>query len=120
MGVRRGNAFVVVAVVVTLPFLDRPIALPLLARLWHRSGPTKTTLAREMVELIAAAVPNRTMHVVGDSSYICTELRQLPPNVTLTGPLRSHAGFWHVHPCGERHGLVGDLDDRFQGIRDSE
>ncbi|HEX2773479.1 MAG TPA: hypothetical protein VHN18_13755, partial [Micromonosporaceae bacterium] len=27
-----------------------------------------------------------------------TELRRLPPQVTLTGPLRSNASLWHVHP----------------------
>jgi hypothetical protein len=50
----RGNTFVVAAVVVTLPFLDRPIALPVLARLWRKGGPAKTVLARELVETIAA------------------------------------------------------------------
>jgi DDE superfamily endonuclease len=93
----RGNSFVVAAVVVTLPFLDRPIALPVLARLWRKGGPTKTTLAREMVELLAA-VAGRTVHVVGDGAYIYTELRQLPPTVTLTGPMPRHASLWHVHP----------------------
>ena len=39
----RGNTFVVAAIVVEVPFLDRPIALPVLARLWRPTGPTKTT-----------------------------------------------------------------------------
>jgi hypothetical protein len=93
----RGNTFVVAAVVVTLPFLDRPIALPVLTRQWRKGGPTKTMLAREMVEILAAAA-GRAVHVVGDGAYLCTELRPLPPNVTLTGPLRSEASLWHVHP----------------------
>jgi len=33
----RGNTFVVAAVVVMLPFLDRPVALPVLVRLWRKS-----------------------------------------------------------------------------------
>src|SRR4029453_17409619 len=37
----RGNTFVVAAVVVELPFLDRTVALPVLARLWGRAGPPK-------------------------------------------------------------------------------
>ena len=94
----RGNTFVVAAVVVTLPFLDRPIALPVLARLWRRDGPTKTVLARELIETIAAAARGRPVHVVGDGAYLCTELRRLPPQVTLTGPLRNNASLWHVHP----------------------
>jgi hypothetical protein len=94
----RGDTFVVAAVVVTLPFLDRPIALPVLARLWREGGPAKTVLARELVETIAANARGRTVHVVADGAYLCTELRQLPPNVTLTGPLRSNASLWHIHP----------------------
>jgi hypothetical protein len=94
----RGNTFVVAAVVVILPFLDRPIALPVLARLWRKGGPPKTVLARELIEVIAAATRGRGVHVVGDGAYLCTELRQLPPHVTLTGPLRSNASLWHVHP----------------------
>jgi hypothetical protein len=78
----RGNTFVVAAVVVTLPFLDRPIALPVLARLWRKGGPAKTVLARELIEMIAAAARGRGVHVVGDGAYLCTELRRLPTNVT--------------------------------------
>jgi hypothetical protein len=62
----RGNIFVVAAVVVTLPFLDRPIALPVLARLWRIGGPAKTVLARELIELIAGSTRGRDVHVVGD------------------------------------------------------
>jgi DDE superfamily endonuclease len=94
----RGNTFVVAAVVVRLPFLDRPVALPILARLWRKGGPAKTVLARELVEVIAAAIRGRMVHVIADGAYLCTELRRLPPNVTLTGPLRSNASLWHVHP----------------------
>jgi hypothetical protein len=94
----RGNTFVIAAVVVTLPFLDRPVALPVLARLWRKGGPAKTVIARELVEVIAAATSGRGVHVVADGAYLCTELRRLPPNVTLTGPLRSNASLWHVHP----------------------
>jgi hypothetical protein len=94
----RGNTFVVAAVVVSLPFLGRPVALPVLARLWRKGGLAKTVMARELVETIAAHTRGRTVHVVADGAYLCTELRRLPSNVTLTGPLRSNAGLWHVHP----------------------
>jgi hypothetical protein len=50
----RGNTFVVAAVVVTLPFLDRPVALPVLTRLWRKGGPAKTVLARQPVSWHAA------------------------------------------------------------------
>jgi hypothetical protein len=94
----RGNTFVVAAVVVMLPFLDRPVALPVLARLWRKGGPAKTVLARELVEAIATHTRGRGVHVVADGAYLCTELRRLPPHVTLTGPLRSNASLWHIHP----------------------
>lgn len=94
----RGNTFVVAAVVVMLPFLDRPVALPVLTRLWRKDGPAKTVLARQLVEAIAAATRGRGVHVVGDGAYLCTEMRRLPPHVTLTGPLRSNASLWRVHP----------------------
>jgi hypothetical protein len=94
----RGNTFAVAAAVVMLPFLDRPVALPVLARLWRKGGPTKTVLARELVEVIAAHSRGRTVHVVADGVYLCTELRRLPANVTLTGPLRGNTSLWHAHP----------------------
>lgn len=93
----RGSTFVVAAIVVTLPFPDRPIALPVLARLWRPSGPTKTTLAREMIILIATSRRDRTVHVIADSAYICKTLKRLPTNVTVTGPLPRHAALWDTH-----------------------
>jgi DDE superfamily endonuclease len=100
--VSRGNSFVVAAVVVELPFLDRPVALPVLVRLWRKNGPTKTALAHQLIDIIAAAAATRTVHVVADANYICTELRNLPGRATLTGPLPRRASLWRVHR---------DLDD---------
>jgi DDE superfamily endonuclease len=95
----RGNTFVIAAVIAELPFLRRPVALPVAARLWRRGGPAKTALARELIELVAAAPAcRRTVHVVADSAYICTELRRLPAGVTLTGPMPRHASLYDVHP----------------------
>jgi hypothetical protein len=94
----RGNCFVVAAVVVELPFLDRPVALPVLARLWRKGGPTKAMLAHDLIDKLRAATAGRTLHVVADGTYVCHELRDLPRQVTLTGPMPRHAGLWHVHP----------------------
>jgi SRSO17 transposase len=93
----RGTTFVV-AIVVDLPFLDRPIALPVLFRLWRPGGATKPALARELIRLVAAVRSDRRIHVVADGAYLCKTLRHLPPNVTLTGPLPRHAALWDVHP----------------------
>ncbi|MGO4616836.1 transposase [Nocardia sp. 2YAB30] len=94
----RGTTFVVAAVVVALPFAERPIALPVLFRLWRPGGPTKTVLARELITRIAAARPDRVIDVVADSAYVCSTLRRLPMNVTLTGPLPRNAALFEVHP----------------------
>ena len=98
--ISRGNTFVIAAVIAELPFLRRPVALPVAARLWRRGGPARTALARELIELIAAAPAcrGRIVHVAADTAYICTELRGLPAGVTLTGPLPRHASLYEVHP----------------------
>ena len=90
----------IAAVIAELPFLRLRVALPVAARLWRRGGPARTALARELIELMAAAPAcrGRTVHVAADSAYICTELRRLPAGVTLTGPLPRHASLYEVHP----------------------
>jgi hypothetical protein len=96
----RGNTFVVAAVVVSLPFLDRPAALPVAARLWRKGGPARTELARELIGLVAAspACRGRAVHVIADGGYSCSALRFLPAGVTLTAPLPRHACLYEVHP----------------------
>lgn len=98
----RGNCFVVAAVVVELPFADRPVALPVLMRLWRKGGPTKTVLAHDLIDKLAAGCGGRALHVVADSTYICNQLRHLPAQVTLTGPMPCHAALWHLHPDLDR------------------
>jgi hypothetical protein len=93
-----GNTFVVAAAVVTPPFLTRPVALPVACRLWRPGGPTKTTMAHELINMIAGACPGRIIHVVADGAYACAELRHLPSRVTLTTLLPRHAALWQVHP----------------------
>jgi len=93
----HGTTFVIAAIVLELPFLERPIALPVLARLWRPGGPTKTALARQLIGVIAAARRDRRFHVVADGAYLCTALRHLPTNVTLTGPLPRNAALCEVH-----------------------
>src|SRR4030095_9031724 len=57
-----GNCWVVAGIVVHLPFLSRPVCLPVLARLWRPRHTGKIAHARELAELIAARYPNRTVH----------------------------------------------------------
>ena len=54
-----GNCWVVAGIIVQLPFLSRPVCLPVLARLWRPRHTGKIAHARELAELIAARYPDR-------------------------------------------------------------
>lgn len=99
-----GTCFVVVGIVVELPFLDRPVCLPVLARLWRPKGVSKAVLACQMVSAIvtrlAAGQPGRVVHVVADAHYAGADGaptrralvgRGLPDGVSLTSRLRRNA-----------------------------
>jgi SRSO17 transposase len=106
-----GNCFVVAAILIWLPFRSRPISLPVLTRLYRpgtpgtgrhnqraRRGPgkaTKPALARQMINLIAAAIGDRRIHVVADAGYATSDMRYLPAHVTYTTRARSNAAFRH-------------------------
>jgi len=82
-----GNCFVTVGIVVALPFCSRTWCLPVLARLHlpgKGAGPSKVTVAAELVALLAAAFPGRQLHVVADAACHGPALRALPANVTWT------------------------------------
>jgi hypothetical protein len=83
-----GNCWVVAGIVVELPFLSRPVCLPVLARLWRPRRTGKIAYAREMAELIAARYPDRRVHVVGDAAYVGEHLRGLQGQVTWTSRLK--------------------------------
>jgi hypothetical protein len=103
-----GTCFVVVGIVVSLPFLDRPVCLPVLARLWRPRGVSKAVLACQMVSAIVARLaagstagsPGRTVHVVADAHYAGADGaptrralvgRGLPDGISLTSRLRRNA-----------------------------
>ncbi len=104
-----GNNWVIAAIVVTLPFLTRPVALPVLARLVHKdlkpAPASRLTLARQMTCALAAALPGRDVHVVADAAYAGKDLRRLPATVTWTTRLRRDAAL-HELP-GPRTGKRG-------------
>jgi hypothetical protein len=83
-----GNCWVVAGIVVGLPFLSRPVCLPVLARLWRPRRTGKIAYAREMTELIAARYPHRRVHVVGDAAYVGEHLRGLQDQITWTSRLK--------------------------------
>jgi len=71
-----------------LPFVSRPVCLPVLARLWHPRQTGKLAHARTMVELIAARHPDRTVHAVGDAAYLGDHLRGPDRQITWTSRLK--------------------------------
>ena len=72
----------------SLPFLSRPVCLPVLARLWRPRHTGKIAHARELAELIAARYPDRMVHVVGDAAYVGERLRDLDDRITWTSRLK--------------------------------
>jgi hypothetical protein len=64
-----GNTWVAAAVLVRLPMVRRPVAIPVLAKLVIKDtmSASRLWLARRMAEQIAAALPGRRIHVVADS-----------------------------------------------------
>jgi len=95
-----GNNWVILAIVVHLAFLDRPVALPVGFALVRKAsdGSSRLALARQLVEALAAALPGRMLHVVADSAYAGKVLRGLPDSVTWTTRLRSNASLYELAP----------------------
>ncbi|MHB1549308.1 MAG: transposase, partial [Acidimicrobiales bacterium] len=90
----------IAAIVVRMPFLDRPVALPVgFALVLKNSGDSsRLVLARRLVEALAVALPTRSIEVVADSAYAGRVLRGLPENVTWTTRLRSNAALYRLAP----------------------
>jgi DDE superfamily endonuclease len=95
-----GNNWVVAAVLVRLPALSRPVAIPVLAKLVIKdtASASRLWLARRMATAIAAALPGRDIHVVADSAYAGGELKKLPARVTWTTRLRKDAALHSLPP----------------------
>jgi SRSO17 transposase len=98
-GIGRGNCFVVVGLVITVPFLTRAICLPVLFRLHiPKSGTSKPDAARTLVGLLARAFPERTIDVVADAAYRGQAWRTLPSNTTFTTRLAANAVLYALPP----------------------
>jgi hypothetical protein len=101
-----GHRWVIVGVVVTLPFLTRPVCLPVACRRWAGKGtPSTVDLARDLVTTIADRLPDRRIHVVADAAYHGRQLRDLPEHVTWTTRLPRNAALYDRAP--ERTGKRG-------------
>ena len=98
-----GNSWVVAGVLVELPFLGRPVCLPVLFRLWRpRQGPTQVELAAELVRLVALRYPKRRLVVLADGAYAGKALAPagLAENVCLV--LRARRDIRLVEPAAPR------------------
>jgi SRSO17 transposase len=115
-----GNNWVVVAIIVTLPFLSRPVALPVLAALAVKGGRSKPDLARDLVDLIAERFPSRDVHIVADAAYGCSAFIGLGEGMTMTTRVKANAVFSQFAPSrtgkrgrprlkGERIGTPADI-----------
>jgi hypothetical protein len=99
-GIGRGNCFVVLGLVMTVPFLARAICLPVLFRLHiPKSGVSKPDAARALVGLLARAFPQRRIHVVADAAYRGPAWRTLPHNTTFTTRLAANAMLYALPPA---------------------
>ena len=96
-----GNNWVAAGIVVRLPMVSRPVAIPVLAKLVIKgtSSSSRLWLARRMAEAIAGALPGRAIHVVADSAYAGGELKKLPPAITWTTRLRKDAALHGLPPA---------------------
>jgi hypothetical protein len=95
-----GNNWVIAAIVVKLPAVRRPVAIPVLAKLVIKNtgSASRLWLGRRMTEMLAGALPGRDIHVVADSAYAGGELKKLPPQVTWTTRLRKDAALHGLPP----------------------
>ncbi len=107
-----GNNWVILTLVVRLPFMKRAVSLAVLTRLWQpdpdakaqkKNGgradrrpnpdyPSKSLLAREMLDLVAAQYPEREIELVGDCAYATKALGAgLQERVMVTSRLKLNA-----------------------------
>jgi hypothetical protein len=114
-----GNNWVVAGIVVRLPMVSRPVAIPVLAKLVIKgtSSASRLWLARRMAQAIAGALPGRAIHVVADSAYAGGELKKLPPGITWTTRLRKDAALHGLPPARTgRRGRPRGKGDRLPSL----
>ncbi|MGO9977316.1 MAG: transposase [Solirubrobacteraceae bacterium] len=108
---RWGNCWVVVVLVVTLPCLGgRPVALPVLFRLFRPKDqarpeldgerPSQPELARSLIDIVLARFPAGTVELVMDGAYASRAWRGLPERVTVTTRMRANARVHKLAPVG--------------------
>jgi hypothetical protein len=87
-----GNTWVILAILIDLPFASRPVALPVMARLWRgKDTASRSELALAMVADLKRVAGQRVVHVVADAAYHHPGVTGLPADVTWTTRLAANA-----------------------------
>ncbi len=95
-----GNTWVIAAVLVDLPFASRPVALPVLARLWRgKDTASRSELALAMVRDLKRIAGQRILHVVADAAYHHPGVAGLPTGITWTTRLAANATLLGLPPA---------------------
>ncbi|MCG8418192.1 MAG: transposase [Proteobacteria bacterium] len=101
---RWGHVWVIVAVVLRVPSWDKSFALPVLCRLYRaekvcqkRGEPffKKPELAKQLIEVLAKALPRHVIYVLGDNGYTNgSVIKNLPDNAHYLGRGRIDAALY--------------------------
>jgi hypothetical protein len=96
-----GNNWVIVAVIVRLPGISRPVGIPVTAQLVIKGPNSKSRLwlARRMSEKLAGALPGRAVRAVADSACAGGELKELPAGISWATRLRKDAALHGLPPA---------------------
>jgi hypothetical protein len=125
-----GHCWIIVGVVVWLPFLTGPVCLPVAFALWRKATTSKQVVACQLVTRIAAALPDRVVHVVADAWYAGADgaagagrgsirARGLPLGVSLTSRLRANAALHTIAvPTPGKGGRPKRIGDKIGTPRD--
>lgn len=93
-----GNNFVVLGVLVDLPFMTRTVCLPVLFRLHTKDGPPRSELANALVRMVAFFIDDRPVEVVADAAYACERFAKLPPRASFVTRMRGNAALHRAAP----------------------
>lgn len=97
--IARGNRWVILGIIVTVPFTARPICLPVLLRLWRgKNTASPIELAREMIGLLLRAFPHRRIEITADAAYHGGALADLPERASITTRLPRNAVLYAPAP----------------------
>jgi hypothetical protein len=125
-----GHCWVVLAVLVSVPFSTRTWALPVLFRLYRthkdceRQGAAqrkKTQLAREMLDVFCSWVTDRRIELAADSAFCNdTVTHGLPERVVLFGAMRPDAVLTEMPPSAGHGSKAGRPRKRGRLLRKPE